>query len=201
MCGNCCVPAHRLTMMKERRRKWYGIYISYMYIYVYIPMISLQKRKAELAKIELGCELLRQKLNAPPEEEKPTLATRRTTMYSRSSFTSDYDDYHDWEDEHNDDHGFSPIDSPSPRESIRRSKEKAEMWRQKESIVLARKLASVQLEEENIEGESEESEIFTASSGSSKGSVVSKKKTSKTKVSSHKYIDKFDLSIYRFRFR
>lgn len=136
-----------------------------------------------MAKIELGCELLRQKLNAPPEEDKSNMARRRTTMYSKSSLLSSDDDYHDWEDEYNDYYGLSPLGSPSPRDSVRRSKEKADMWRMKESMVLARKLASVQLEEENVEGESEESEIFTASSGSSKGSRSSKKKTSKTKVS------------------
>lgn len=169
-------------------------------------MKSLQKRKAELAKIELGCELLRQKLNAPPEVEKPNMPQRRTTLYSRHSTTSEFANYGDWEDEY-DDYAYSPLGSPSPRDSLRRSKEKTDMWRQKESFVLARKLlASVQLEEENAECESEESEIFTASSGSSKGSVASKKKTSKTKVSSHEYHDtiarkliliRFDLVIYR----
>lgn len=147
----------------------------------------LQKRKAELAKIELGCEMLRQKLNAPVVEEKVEVHRHsiRKSITARKSTTSDLvDDFDDWEGEYDYDdygYGYSPAKTPSPRDSLRKSKEKTEIWKQKESLLMARKLASVKLEEENVECESEESEIFTASSGSSKESTSSRKK-SKTRV-------------------
>lgn len=168
-------------------------------------MKSLQKRKAELARIELGCELLRQKLNAPVEEEKVEVhrhSIRRSTVMARKSSTSELmDDYDDWEGEYDWDdysYGYSPIRSPSPRDSLRRSKEKTEIWKHKESLLISRKLASVKLEEENVECESEESEIFTASSGSSKESISSKKKSTKDKVNiimGARDIDTFDTVI------
>lgn len=162
----------------------FHIYSVYRFMYI----VFLQKRKAELAKIELGCEMLRQKLNAPVVEEKVEVnrhSVRRSMIAARKSTTSDLvDDFDDWEGEYDYDdysYGYSPVKSPSPRDSVRRSKEKTEIWKQKESLLMARKLASVKLEEENVECESEESEIFTASSGSSKESTSSKKK-SKTRV-------------------
>lgn len=163
----------------------------------------MQKRKAELAKIELGCELLRKKLNAPVVDAKEEVyrhSIHRSIVTLRKSTTSelldDYDDY-DWEGEYDYDdysYGYSPIRTPSPRDSLRRSKEKTEIWKHKESLLISRKLASVKLEEENVECESEESEIFTASSGSSKESTSSKKKAAKAKVHiiiGHRDIDTF----------